>query len=376
LLKFTDYISNDFFKLSKFIFEHGFKVGVVGGTVRDYYLGQPNKHDYDCELRPKNSDADFYLKFSELIEDLYEFYEIEALPYGVYRIIAIDFECELTLPRKEIFKNEFHHSNFDVKFIKDDDYLEGFKRRDFTLNSIMMEFSGSWELVDPMNGVEALKSGKLIPCSGDFYLDPVRFLRSIRFHLKYGFQIDEDILIHLKTISTDNFSAHYIRSEALKSAKPLTFLLTFLKLSESNKESKYLSLIDKHEEQYREESFKTLISNHLYLESNIFNELIFLLNLSIKEMLIDEVFRFRDFIAMDIHEFKKKYDSVLVLNVFKKLSLMNQSVIDFLFENEIIDLRYEEIQLLKSRPVDISKLENSEKKYSSFLQKVDSYFAI
>jgi tRNA nucleotidyltransferase/poly(A) polymerase len=376
LIEFSDYISKDFVTLAQFIYEHGFKVGVVGGTVRDFQLGLPNKHDYDCELRSLDSSGDLYLNFSALIEDLYEFFEIESLPYGVYRIKAIDFECELTLPRKEVFKNEFHHSNFDVKFIKDSKYSEGFQRRDFTLNAMMMEYDNGWKLIDPLGGRADLATGNLVPCSENFYLDPVRFLRAIRFHIKYHLIIDPRILSRLEEISIENFSAHYIRSEAIKSSKPLTFLLTILELTEDKKKSAHFDLISNFENDNNEESIKKLLTNHLYLETDIFKELTFVLNLSVKEILINKTFHFSDFVSLELEQFNKNFKVDQVLGIYKKLIGMEKVIIEYLFSNEFIDLNYESLQKLSKQSVDLSEFENKDKKYISFLQKVNAHFVL
>ena len=252
----------------------GFVVAIVGGTVRDYFLNNKNKHDYDVELRPgflKNFEVEFF-KLKSLSN-----YQIEELKYGILRLSAPKFEIELSMPRKEIFEGEFSHSNFKAIFIEDPSFEQGVLRRDFTINSMAMVLNDDWQLKDPLNGLKDLDNKILKACSEDFYKDPVRFLRATRFCVLYGFEIENSILKAFKTLNKKSFSPFYLRKECLKSKAPLSFfshLFKFLDLFKNKKEDFLLK-----NEKYHGEKLEQHLQKHLYLDQEFFNILCSLLKI-------------------------------------------------------------------------------------------------
>jgi len=178
-MKFEKYLESTFIYLLEQIHLQGFKIGLVGGTVRDFYLKAENKNDYDCELRLIDDAEDIHENFKLLNFD--SIYEIEKLPYNIIRVIHPKFTCELSLPRKEKFIEEFSHSNFEAEFFNEVDYNVAFQRRDFTINAMMFEWDGTWKFIDPLNGKKDLQNKVLRRCSDSFFHDPVRFLRALRF---------------------------------------------------------------------------------------------------------------------------------------------------------------------------------------------------
>lgn len=371
---FSEYISEEFQSFCDLVLANGFKVAVVGGSVRDYYLGYESSHDFDCELRPLRSDSDFHLHFIELIETLSEHYAIDSLAYGVYRIFLEHSECEITLPRKEVFKDFFHHSNFDVKFIQDIDHSQGVLRRDFTINAMMYEYTGQWTFIDPLGGRADLEQRKLVVCSDTFYLDPVRFLRALRFHILYNMKIDIRIINAFKSVSLDDLSAFYIRQEAQKSFKPLTFLLLLLKLSKEGRESSYTELIYEFEKNHYDSDLKNVLTSHLYLEKTVFKDLTLILNYSIKDVLIEENFYFKSIIKLSFERFVEGAQSSLAINIYKKLLKLQRVYIDYMFENKIIDIDYNGLRQLEKIEIDLSAYENTQRKFAQFYFKLRTYF--
>ena len=184
LQRFYNELDKDFLSLIEVINQKGFRVGVVGGAVRDFFLGISRKElaDYDCELRPEASDGSFEDRFEELVLSLDQKYEIERLPYNIIRVKKESFTVELSLPRVETYLDSFSHSNFSAEFIADTDYSQGVLRRDLTINAIMIEvFQKEVKLIDPLRGLEDLDHARLKSCSKTFKRDPVRFLRTLSF---------------------------------------------------------------------------------------------------------------------------------------------------------------------------------------------------
>lgn len=210
---FTEYLHPKFMKVLGQIVDTGYEVAIVGGTVRDFYLGLPNKHDYDLEVRPQTQ----IMSLGSIKDKFKDDYELEILPYEIIRINHSDFSVEMSLPRIEKFNDSVGHSNFEVEFVKDPSYATS-SRRDFTINAIYHVFKNScWDVVDPLKGLDDLKSKKLVSCGPDFSKDPVRYLRGIRFHLKYDF----DLTFSMPNDILRTVSKHYLVTEVSKSGRPL-----------------------------------------------------------------------------------------------------------------------------------------------------------
>lgn len=130
---------------------HG-AVLLVGGTVRDHLLGLDR------------GDVDLLVTASP--EDLIPLGFREVTPKSATRIF---FLCREPLGKVEAVIPAPGES------------LEGeLARRDFTANAMAMTLDG--ELVDPLQGREALGGRSLVPCRGDcFVADPARLFRAFRF---------------------------------------------------------------------------------------------------------------------------------------------------------------------------------------------------
>ena len=207
----------------------GFLLTLVGGAPRDYLLDSTISQDLDFEVR--NQDISVLKKFfsSKKIP-------CTALPYDILRVPFNDYDLEFSLPRleKNLPDNKTHH-HFEATLIKDLSYEEAFKRRDFTINAIGIELnmhSGTEVIRDPYGGVEDLKKKVLKYISTDFFLDSVRFLRLIRFSIKYSFTIDSKILKDIGKFNLLKLSKHHFLEEMMKSKAPGFFINKFNELVE------------------------------------------------------------------------------------------------------------------------------------------------
>lgn len=204
----------------------GFRAGLVGGVPRDFIDEAKVGTDFDIELRPVEEEG-FMERFRELPSLLQKSgLSAKEKGYKVYEVVFESCSAEFTLPRVEVFTGQAGHSNFTAKHIADLDYSRGFKRRDFTANAIMFERrGGEWKLVDPLGGLADLRNRLLKACdAGQFVKDPVRFLRAIRFSLAKAMAFDpalKTLLENMDLVSTP----HYLKSEALKSRRPIEFAL-------------------------------------------------------------------------------------------------------------------------------------------------------
>ncbi len=203
----------------------GFQLTLVGGAPRDYLLDRNYlSPDLDFELRGKwISELHTFLKFQNI--------SYTELPYEIIRVDFHGYDLEFSTPRieKALADNKTHH-HFVAELDPSLTYLEAFKRRDFTMNAIGIELklkTGTESVVDPYDGVKDLMTKTLKEVSGDFFLDSVRFLRLIRFMIKYDFSMSSTIESNLRRFDLSELSVHHFTEEMMKSKKPGIFINAF-----------------------------------------------------------------------------------------------------------------------------------------------------
>lgn len=158
-------------------------VYVVGGTIRDAFLGKPMK---DIDLIVEGLSLE---KIKDLIRP-YGKVDIVGESFSVIKFKPSGFQGEpydIATPRmdRKIGKG---HKGFEI--ITDGiDILTDLKRRDFTINSIAVNIKNN-ELVDPFNGIKDIDS-QLLRATDEraFIEDPLRILRGIQFAARFGYKI-------------------------------------------------------------------------------------------------------------------------------------------------------------------------------------------
>lgn len=202
--------------------ELGFNFCLVGGAVRDFYLTGKLSRDLDFEVRCKDN------KLSDLKDFLIlKKIKFESLPYEIIRFTIFDYDLEISPPRTEVYieGNTTHH-NFISSIDFSLSYIDSFKRRDFTINAVGVElsFQNNKEVViDPFNGISSIKEKTLSRISDDFYYDPVRFLRLIRYHILLSFEIDSKIKEELGKFNLESLSVFHLERELKKSQDTFFF---------------------------------------------------------------------------------------------------------------------------------------------------------
>lgn len=203
----------------------GFTLTLVGGFPRDFIHAKTIGHDLDFEIRAssKIEKADWPLYYKNFLSFLKtKKINYTELPYLITRFDFGDFKLEFSSPRTEKNKDEdFSHHHFEAELDSNLSYDLSFKRRDFTINAIGIELNfknNSDQVVDPYNGVSDLKNGILKNVSDDFFHDSVRFLRLIRFQLKFDrFVISDDLSSRFDTFNLTKLSHHHFKEEVFKS---------------------------------------------------------------------------------------------------------------------------------------------------------------
>lgn len=222
----------------------GFSLCLVGGMTRDYFFSNELGADLDFEIRPlKSSDhqtatwPQYYKKLHYHLDDLNLAYT--ELPYLITRVRFGDKNFEFSSPRSEIdLPGNLTHHHFRALLDPTLSYENSFKRRDFTINAIGIEMdlrSSSEKIVDPYGGLNDLRNEILRNITDDFFLDSVRFLRLIRFKLKFKkFTLDETLVSKLHLFNLTELSVHHFKEELFKS-HPGEFLNFFSQLVISKK---------------------------------------------------------------------------------------------------------------------------------------------
>lgn len=189
----------------------------VGGVSRDFILTQKLVGDIDVEISFLTP-GDFESKWQELESKLSEIYSVNKLEFNILTFTLNQYDIELSPIREEIFTAQLGHKNFEAKYFSTLAADESFKRRDFSINAISFSYiKGNIKLIDPFDGVGDLKNKKLKVCNEiTFAKDPVRFLRAIRFMLKFDLSLDENEHILLNTVNLSGLSEKYLLSEAKK----------------------------------------------------------------------------------------------------------------------------------------------------------------
>jgi len=157
-------------KISQVVKSAGGRAFLVGGCVRDAFLGLYPK-DLDIEVNGITSET--------LVEILSPHFSIDLVgeAFGVLKLRGLPID--ISLPRRES-KARWGHGGFGVASDPEMTLEEAGSRRDFTMNATAFDpISG--EVFDPFRGLQDLESGILRHTSQKFGEDPLRVLRGMQF---------------------------------------------------------------------------------------------------------------------------------------------------------------------------------------------------
>ncbi len=170
---------------------HGRKAFVVGGAVRDLWLGvEPKDFDLVSEATPEEI-ARWFPKTLDV-----------GKAFGIMVVVTEEGPIEVARFRADGAYTDSRHPD-EIHFSNPE---EDAKRRDFRLNALFYD-PFTEKVLDYVGGVEDLKK-KVIQSVGDpsarFQEDALRMLRAVRFHSQLahlGFTLAPEVLAAIKPLA-------------------------------------------------------------------------------------------------------------------------------------------------------------------------------
>jgi len=179
-------------KISQVVKSAGGRAFLIGGCVRDAFLGLDSK-DLDIEvygITSKTLVAILSPHFSiDLVGEAFSVFKLRGLP------------IDISLPRRES-KAGRGHRGFRVVADSEMTLEEAGSRRDFSMNAVAFDpISG--EVFDPFGGLQDLESGILRHTSSKFGEDPLRVLRGMQLAGRYSLSVVPETVDVSKSLFTE-----------------------------------------------------------------------------------------------------------------------------------------------------------------------------
>jgi poly(A) polymerase len=170
--------------LGRIFARHGFELALVGGPVRDVFLGrQPGDLDLTTDAPPE--------EVLKIVRNWADKVWTVGIDFGTVGLRKKGTTFEITTYRSEEYALRSRKPGVRYGTSLEEDL----RRRDFTVNAMAARLPGH-ELVDPFGGLNALRDKVLrTPGTPDdsFSDDPLRVLRAARFAAQLGFTVADDV---------------------------------------------------------------------------------------------------------------------------------------------------------------------------------------
>ncbi|HTP16482.1 MAG TPA: CCA tRNA nucleotidyltransferase [Streptosporangiaceae bacterium] len=189
---------------------HGHELALVGGPVRDVFLGRPHSDlDLATDARPQ--------QVLDITRDWADKVWETGIEFGTVGLRKDGTIFEITTYRSESYRRG-SRKPATVEYGTSLD--EDLRRRDFTVNAMAARLP-SMELVDPFGGLADLKDGVLRTPgrpADSFDDDALRIMRAARFAAQLRFTVAPDVAVAMRELAPrlSVVSAERIRDELTK----------------------------------------------------------------------------------------------------------------------------------------------------------------
>ncbi|HUY44829.1 MAG TPA: CCA tRNA nucleotidyltransferase [Streptosporangiaceae bacterium] len=172
-------------ELGRIFSRHGHELALVGGPVRDVFLGRPHSDlDLATDAPPQ--------RVLEITRDWADTVWETGIDFGTVGLRKGDTIFEITTYRSETY---VPHSRKPAGIRYGTSLEADLRRRDFTVNAMAARLP-SLELVDPFGGLRDLRD-KVLRTPGrpedSFTDDPLRMMRAARFAAQLGFTVAPEV---------------------------------------------------------------------------------------------------------------------------------------------------------------------------------------
>ncbi len=208
-------LAPDAIDLGRRFADAGFELALVGGPVRDAFLGRPSADlDFATSATPDDTER-ILAAWADAHWDIgREFGTIGARRFA--RGGRPDVVVEVTT-----YRTDSYDASSRKPVVAFGDTLEGdLSRRDFTVNAMAVRLP-DLVFVDPFDGLADLAARRLrtpVTAEQSFDDDPLRMMRAARFAAQLGFAVDPDVRAAVEAMA-DRIaivSAERVRDELVK----------------------------------------------------------------------------------------------------------------------------------------------------------------
>ena len=203
--------------LYKISLERDTKVYLVGGIVRDIFLGR-NSSDIDIVIEGNSQEFAKYI-LPEVAVSKHRYTE-RFLTYNIFTKAGTNIDIAS-------FRSEVYEYPGALPVVTPTSIEKDFIRRDFSINAMYISFDKRAELYDPLNALSDTKN-KVIRIIHDksFEDDPTRIFRAVKFAARYNFSFEENT----KNLLLEAMEKNYLSSISNLRIKNEIYML----LSEKN----------------------------------------------------------------------------------------------------------------------------------------------
>ncbi len=314
------------------LIESGARPVLVGGFVRDHFLEIPSK-DIDIEVYA----LDTLEQLSSILEE-FGTLSFVGKSFGVLKLKVGVEEYDFSFPRREN-KIALGHTGFDVKIDGSMGYIEGARRRDFTINSIGFDYKEK-KFLDPFNGIADLEQKRLKHIDEKTFIeDPLRVYRGVQFCARFELTLDKTTKDLFKTMVDDREFETLPKERVFEEYKKLLLkakkpsiglkLLNELGIEDINKES--LIHIDNMALLLKEDTKTNLVLMFYFLED-------ILKKVSNDIKLLKDIEELKKFKTPKIYEDKISKNDSVEIRVKKNYKLMRNMPEPMIQGRDLIEL--------------------------------------